>query len=75
VKNKEIEELYKYKREILKKVSPSKNEAEGSRVWEALPASERQKLAGDYYDYCLNELKKVDKRIKELEEASEREDL
>lgn len=63
----EIEEIYKYKRELLKKLSPSKNDAEGSRVWEALPASEKQRIAKGYYDYCLKELEKVDERLKQLE--------
>jgi len=66
----EIEEIYKYKRELLKKLSPSKNDAEGSRVWEALPASERQRVAKEYYDYCLKELEKVDERLKQLEGES-----
>jgi hypothetical protein len=66
----EIEEIYKYKRELLEKLSPSKNDAEGSRVWEALPASERQRVAKEYYDYCLRELEKVDERLKQLQGES-----
>ena len=63
----ELEEIYKYKQELLKKLSPSKSDSEGSRVWEALPASERQRVAKEYYDYCLKELEKVDEKLKQLE--------
>ena len=66
----EIEQIYKYKRELLEKLGPSKNDAEGSRVWEALPASERQRIAKEYYDYCLKELEKVDEKLKQLEGES-----
>ncbi|MCK9436199.1 MAG: hypothetical protein M0Q12_03200 [Synergistaceae bacterium] len=52
MKDIEIEELYKYKRELLKKLSPSKNDAEGSRIWEALPAANKQRIAKQYYNYC-----------------------
>jgi hypothetical protein len=66
----EIEEIYRYKRELHKKLGPSKNDAEGSQAWEALSASERQRVSKEYYDYCLKELKKVDERLRQLEGGS-----
>jgi neutral trehalase len=65
----ELRALYAQRKELLKKFDLSKDDAESTRIWEALSAVERQKIAKWYFHHQKEQLEEIDRKIMNLKQC------